>query len=439
MMRRGMSRTIFHACTHMFLAVFVGCFFLVTSGEAASFDCSQARAQIEKLICGDPQVSKMDEDLAAVYADLLTKTADLKAIKAQQREWLINLRKHCNNIACLKNMYALRITALATAKQAEGDLSAKSIAANMETCRLVAEYANRGDLDSISVQPTVPRPEQEKLKRLMGEGVELPEYVSYWAIDLDHDGSPEHFIVVLDPEMGEGYALARSRKNGSTLAGVNDNEDKNITLSVLSLNGRYYILSSTLPKLGKLWRLARNGEFVNMCKFSQREEPVIERSDGKENPVCRDAKDNRIPPVAFSNMHAISAVPQEPRLRLSYPSEDLARIDIDNDGQVDNVVRFTTTLGSYGCETQYFATTDITRTRIPGTALNDLLYSALGTDRCSRNLEILVHGGVTYVGIQSWTPDYAVYRIKNDMAKTVCEFPGRVINEVVDDDQEAAK
>lgn len=175
-----------------------------------------------------------------------------------------------------------------------------------------------------------------------------------------------------------------------------------------------------------------------MCKFSQREEPIIEHTDGKENPVCRDTNDNQIPPVAFSNMHAISAVTQEPLSGWSNLSDDLARVDINNDGLVDNVVRFSTVV-SHGCETQYFATTDITRTHIPGTVLNDLLHSVLGTDRCSRNLEIFIHGGVTYVGIQSWTSENTVYRIKGNLADTVCEFPGRVINEVLDADQEAAK
>lgn len=430
-MMRCMNRTIFHACTHMFCAVLVGCLFLVTSGEAASFDCSQARAQIEKLICGDQQVSKMDEDLAASYADLLTKAADPKALRTQQREWLINLRKHCNNIVCLRNAYAVRL-------KVEADLLAKLNRADLKTCQLVTDYANRGDLHSISLQPTIPRPEPEKLVSLMGKGLDLPENLSYWSVDLDHDGTPEHFITVVDYEQGDGYALARSTKKDSTVIGVNDNEDKNIYLSVLSVNGRYYILSSTPPRLGKLWRLARNGEFVNMCKFSQREEPIIERTDGKENPVCRDANDNRIPPVAFSNMHALSAVTQEPFSGWSNLSDNLARVDINNDGLVDNVVRFTTS-GSHGCDTQYFAPTDMTRTHIPGTALNDLLHRGLGTDRCSRNLEIFVHRGVTYVGIQSSTSEHTVYRIKGNLADNVCEFPGRVINEVLDADQEAAK
>ncbi len=427
-----------HALTSILFGILGNCLLLATSAHAASFDCSQAKAKAERVICSDSKLSQMDENLAASYAELLAQAADPKAVRKQQREWLINLRKRCNDIPCLKNAYALRLTDLATAKQLEAALLAKSIATNIETCQLVADYANRGDLHSISLQPAIPRPEPEKLERLMGKGLDLPEDLSYWFVDLDHDGTPEHFVTVVDQEKGDGYALARSTKKDSTVVGVNDNEDGNIYLSVLSVNGRYYILSSTFPKLGKLWRLAPNGEFVNMCKFSQREEPTIERTDGKENLVCRDASDNRIHPVVFSNLHAISAVTQEPLSGWSNLSEDLARVDINNDGLVDNVVRFTT-LGSHGCDTQYFATTDITRTHIPGTVLNDLLHSVLGTDRCSRNLEIFVHGDVTYVGIQSWAPDYTVYRIKGNLADTVCEFPGRVVNEVVDADQEAVR
>jgi len=38
------------------------------SASAASFDCAKARSKSERLICGDPQLSALDDRLAALAA-----------------------------------------------------------------------------------------------------------------------------------------------------------------------------------------------------------------------------------------------------------------------------------------------------------------------------------------------------------------------------------
>ena len=35
--------------------------------QAASFDCAKAGTKVEKLICGDAGLSKLDDELAAAY------------------------------------------------------------------------------------------------------------------------------------------------------------------------------------------------------------------------------------------------------------------------------------------------------------------------------------------------------------------------------------
>jgi uncharacterized protein len=415
----------------IYITIALGYFFLATFAQATSFDCTQATTNVEKLICIDPQLSKIDEALAASYAQVLEQTADQGSVKKQQREWLSGVRNRCANVTCLRNAYTTRITRLASDKKAEANQPTKSAMSDAEACQLVADNANRGALNSLSEPPANPQPKPKELKRILGKNTELDGDLRYWSIDLDNDGVREHFITAVDSTMGVSNGYALSGKKGSTVTGVNDLEDRNIDLSVLAVSGRHYILSRSGENLGKLWRMVRNGEFKNLCKFSQREEPVVELIAGKENPICSEANEGRIPPASYSFLHALGTFPKENRFWSNHPGDGLARVDIDNDGRLDNVVRFNSS-GSGGCDTTYLAVTDDTRTHIPDTTLNNLLRGELGTDRCIRNLDILLHSDATYIDALAWTRNRTIHRIKGNKAEMVCEFPGRLINEVVD-------
>ena len=86
---------------------------------AASFDCKKAETQTEKVICGDKELSQMDEDLSDIYfSSLLLKYSEsdqeqkkiIKKIKQDQVDWIKVDQTSCEgNIACLKNIYSRRI------------------------------------------------------------------------------------------------------------------------------------------------------------------------------------------------------------------------------------------------------------------------------------------------------------------------------------------
>lgn len=81
---------------------------------AASFDCSKASSKIEKAICADPDLSKLDEDLAASYKEMLKLHPVPEYIKARQRDWLSS-NKYCDAkklTECLKNNYKEQIAKL---------------------------------------------------------------------------------------------------------------------------------------------------------------------------------------------------------------------------------------------------------------------------------------------------------------------------------------
>ena len=82
--------------------------------NAASFDCKQARSDVEKMVCSDTELSSRDEQLAAAYKAALdsAKTEQDKArIRASQREW-IAVRDACDSLPCLRDRYQQRYAIL---------------------------------------------------------------------------------------------------------------------------------------------------------------------------------------------------------------------------------------------------------------------------------------------------------------------------------------
>lgn len=91
------------------LAVLLG--FIGTTTYAASFDCKLAQGKVETMICADSGVSKLDEQLDAVYTQMRKTSGDGRAEKAMQLEWL-KQRNTCAELACIQRAYASRIAEL---------------------------------------------------------------------------------------------------------------------------------------------------------------------------------------------------------------------------------------------------------------------------------------------------------------------------------------
>lgn len=87
--------------------------------SAASFDCASATQPVEKLICSDPLLSTLDEQLASSYATASAglDSAGVSLLKSSQRAWLKGLRATCkadapDAAACLQTAYRDRIEEL---------------------------------------------------------------------------------------------------------------------------------------------------------------------------------------------------------------------------------------------------------------------------------------------------------------------------------------
>ncbi|MFJ3059034.1 lysozyme inhibitor LprI family protein [Herbaspirillum sp. NPDC087042] len=94
--------------------IIVGISLIVSSAlvHAASFDCAKASTKIEKAICGDEQLSKLDSDLMTAYKVAQTSATDPNKLKSEQKAWLQASRNKCEDARCIKTAYEDRINAL---------------------------------------------------------------------------------------------------------------------------------------------------------------------------------------------------------------------------------------------------------------------------------------------------------------------------------------
>jgi uncharacterized protein len=81
---------------------------------AASFDCNKAKSPVEKSICADSELSKLDEELSQIYKVAVIKYPVANYLKIRQREW-IKGNSYCDInkfTSCLKEKYIERIKKL---------------------------------------------------------------------------------------------------------------------------------------------------------------------------------------------------------------------------------------------------------------------------------------------------------------------------------------
>ena len=97
-------------------------FVMAGSTYAASFDCAKAATNVEKLICEDPKLSKLDEDVSVAYKTALQDTKQGAAIRQAQKQWL-KTRDDCHDSTCLTQSYQQRLGELQIAISETPDTS----------------------------------------------------------------------------------------------------------------------------------------------------------------------------------------------------------------------------------------------------------------------------------------------------------------------------
>lgn len=81
--------------------------------HAASFDCKKASTKVETLICGNQQLSELDEHLGRYYAAGRAELGSAAScLGTNQRTWLRTVRNGCTDTTCLRRVYLERLAEL---------------------------------------------------------------------------------------------------------------------------------------------------------------------------------------------------------------------------------------------------------------------------------------------------------------------------------------
>jgi uncharacterized protein len=87
-----------------------------------SFPCAKPMKGPERMICGDPELARLDRIMADLFAEtrsLLLNAEQSAQADAAQRGWLAR-RNRCADVQCLRRAYFGRVSELARELPTEG-------------------------------------------------------------------------------------------------------------------------------------------------------------------------------------------------------------------------------------------------------------------------------------------------------------------------------
>lgn len=100
--------TVLRKATLTLTAVIASSF--LTTAQAVSFDCNKASNAVEFAICGNGQLSSLDDSLSLEYRQALSRNPNIKKF---QLDWLNGSRDSCGaQVACLTNAYQQQLEML---------------------------------------------------------------------------------------------------------------------------------------------------------------------------------------------------------------------------------------------------------------------------------------------------------------------------------------
>ena len=83
---------------------------------AASYECAKAQSTVEKLICADVELSKLDEQLGQAWKQHLRNNKFQNQFRNTQKHWIAQ-RNQCQDADCLKQTYQARLQQMVSGKE----------------------------------------------------------------------------------------------------------------------------------------------------------------------------------------------------------------------------------------------------------------------------------------------------------------------------------
>jgi hypothetical protein len=275
-------------------------------------------------------------------------------------------------------------------------------------CASVADAANSGKLPTMIVAGATLSEEEA--------GRNFPDMPgalqSYYEVDLNGDGEPERVGFFASSYVDGGVEIVSARTGIHANVDVLQQDEASSILTMIRVDSQPFLLSGEPPTA--LYDLGQDYRVRRRCLF-RRDDLQASLTVAEDPTVCTAYQSDMLSPVAFDRMHVLGPLDRT-RYPQTHPAEGLARVDIDNDGVVDNVVRLQYS-GLRGplCG-DFFAVTDATRTRLIDSPLNELLARM----PCAAAQRLLTFQGRTYIGIQETDTKWSLVTLRAGAWHRVC-------------------
>ncbi len=185
-----------------------------------SFDCSKVKKDSsEGIICSSDKLMDLDNELAVVYKQALTKASKEDMLKVHQRGW-IKGRNDCwkakDEKKCMADQYKLRIKELKDQYHLDNTSKGFDKVLTLQGITFHVVATNEGSLNQLTITPSG----LEIVNRVMKQEID-GRVAGAEVADINADGSPEIYIYVSSAGSGSYCTLvAYSTNNKKSLSGI---------------------------------------------------------------------------------------------------------------------------------------------------------------------------------------------------------------------------
>lgn len=119
---------------------------------AAGFDCTKASTNIEKTICSNETLSKLDDQNTQLFKQYKSASKDLNLIVQDQRDWLKHTRNSCQDASCLETEYGKRNAYLSSSIESNIATTSTDLISNTEAIKNEPQVDLNQTPDGVDVQ-----------------------------------------------------------------------------------------------------------------------------------------------------------------------------------------------------------------------------------------------------------------------------------------------
>lgn len=410
-------------------------FLSASIAHAASFDCAMAHTKIEKMICGDAELSKLDEDLGQAYRHALQREDVKQGARESQRLWLKSTLGACQDAACVKQAYQSRIKELgltssfgivmmhlSPGQTPPPPASAKPAAPLGKPVPMAVPHPKASVHPAVCDAVLADSGKSGKLENLGDGPVEINIKGKKETIVITQEGSG-HFDY-LNLYAGDGKPIDVGQSQDAAWDKLSQ-----AALHLIRFEGKIYIVGSYGLGLAYVSTIDKDNVENLVCQFDH-PTPFEAIAESHNDKLCKLGLVRNLDYVAFDKPNPLEATPPY----WGAESGEAASVDIDNDGKPDLVVKYMATIpGTGGCDNEALGVINRVQKNLDATATNQM-----PDPECGLSQSPFLYAGQAYIEIRYTheefpTNNHKIVQLRKGQLSTVCNYDVRATQHVLGD------